>query len=118
MEQVLLWFEVLSPPPTLPKKPAPPRPVSSAEASRRVSSGPTHHHQHQHQPAAVTQSHVTAQLAAGSAVAPCNNSTGTYDNSIDVNEWTDEEWDDDDDDDDEDMQVSHCRSSLSVLIWC
>jgi len=82
------------------KHSAPPRPMPSAEAGRRLSSGlPA-------QQSAVAQSHVTPRSTSRSAVPLYNNNNVVYSNTNDVNDWTDEEWDDEDDDVyDEEMQV-------------
>jgi len=99
--QVLLWFcvQAAPAPPSL-KHAAPPRPVPSAEAGRRQSSGlPA-------QQSAVPQSHVISRSTSSSAAPPRNNNNVIYSNTNDVIDWTDDEWDDEEDDVyDEDMQV-------------
>jgi len=92
---------------------APPRPLPSVEASRRLSAG-VH----------VPQSPLTPPCTAPQpgnmmSVPPVDNNNVIYSNSNDipVNDWTDDEWDDDDDDEeDEDMQVSNIRSIICSVV--
>jgi len=97
-------LQVLSPPVTSQKQRAPPRPVPSAEASRRLSAGV------QAQQSAVTPSYISSGPANVTSVPPVNNNNVIYSNSNEVDDFTDDEWDDSDED--EEIQVSKTSSIM------
>jgi len=98
---------MLSPPVTSPKQMAPPRPMPSAAASQQLSAG-VHIQQ-----SAVTPSCTSTQPRSMMSVPPsADNNNVIYSNCNDINDWTDDEWDDDDDDEDEDIRVSKIWSII------
>ena len=86
---------------------APPRPVTSAEASRRMSSGV------QAQQSAVTPSGILPPPVNLTCVPPVDNNNIIYSNSNDINDWTDDEWDDIDDDEEMPVSKIFMHSSLT-----
>jgi len=78
--------------------------VPSAEASRRLSAGV------QAQQSAVTPSYISSGPGNVTSIPPVNNNNVIYSNSNEVDDFTDDEWDDSDED--EEIQVSKTSSII------